>query len=58
MLGSRLELAFRLPGIGELELEAESAYQLVPDFGLVFHATAPTDRAAIARYVTQALSNL
>jgi hypothetical protein len=58
MLGSRLDLCFRLPGIGELSLEAESAYQLVPDFGLVFHATAPAHRAAIARYITQALTSL
>ena len=58
LLGSRLEVSFRLPKVGTLELEAESAYQLVPDFGLVFHATAPTDREAIVDYVTQALTSL
>ncbi len=58
MLGSRLEVSFRLPKVGDLELEAETGYQLVPDFGLVFHATAPADRAAILDYVTQALTSL
>jgi hypothetical protein len=58
MLGSRLQLSFRLPKVGTLELEAESAYQLVPDFGLVFHATAPADRAAILDYVNEALTSL
>jgi hypothetical protein len=58
MLGSQLEISFRLPRVGTLELEAESAYQLVPDFGLVFHATAPADRAGILEYVTEALRSL
>jgi hypothetical protein len=57
-LGARLELSFRLARVGELTLEAESAYQLVPDFGLIFHATAPADRQGIARYVAEALETL
>jgi len=55
MLGSQLELSFRLPRAGELRVEAESAYQLVPDFGLIFHAAPPAVRGAIADYVREAL---
>jgi len=54
-LGSRLGLSFELPLSGRLELDGEVAYQLVPDAGVIFHATAPSHRAAIARFVTQTL---
>ena len=37
------------------ELEAETAYQLLPDMGLIFHATRQSDREAIAAFVTNAL---
>ena len=58
LLGTRLELRFELPRSGELRLDAENAYQLLPDFGLIFHATAPADREAIASYVSNALAAL
>jgi hypothetical protein len=58
MLGTRLDLAFELPRRGRLRLSAENAYQLLPDFGLIFHATAPGDRAAIRAYVGEALASL
>jgi hypothetical protein len=55
-LGTRLGLSFELPRSGRLELDGEVAYQLVPDAGVIFHATAPSHRAAIARFVTQTLA--
>jgi hypothetical protein len=55
LLGSQLELSFELPRVGPVELWAESAYQLLPDFGLVFSALAPADRDAISAYVADAL---
>lgn len=55
-LGSHLDLAFDLPGAGTLEIEAETAYQLVPDLGLVFNATPPETRDAIAHWVTDTLT--
>jgi hypothetical protein len=58
MLGTRLEVCFELPRGGALRLDAENAYQLVPDFGLIFHATAPSHREAIRGYVTDALATL
>ena len=39
-----------------IEIEAESAYQLVPDLGLVFSAVAPRVREAIGAYVVDALT--
>ena len=47
MLGSRIALGFELPRSGKLELDAETAYQLVPDMGVVFNATSPSVREAI-----------
>ena len=38
------------------ELDGEVAYQLVPDAGVIFHATTPSHRVAIARFVTQTLA--
>ena len=58
LLGTRLELSFDLPRSGALRLEAENAYQLLPDFGLIFHATAPAHRDAIRSYVSDALASL
>ena len=40
---------------GRLELEAETAYQLLPDIGMIFHATRKSDREAIAAFVTGTL---
>ncbi len=54
-LGSRLEVRFQVPRRGVVSLESEVAYQLVPDTGVIFHATAPSDREAIGGYVTEAL---
>ena len=38
------------------ELQAEVAYQLVPESGLIFLATLPTDRSAISDFVVEAIS--
>jgi hypothetical protein len=54
-LGRRVELSFELPRSGRLELEAETAYQLLPDIGMIFHATRQSDREAIAAFVTGSL---
>jgi hypothetical protein len=55
LLGSRLGLRLHLPRSGALEFDAETAYQLVPDMGLIFHATSPAVRTAISDYVQTAL---
>ncbi len=54
-LGRRVELTFELPRTGRLQLEAETAYQLLPDMGLIFHATRQSDREAIVAFVTNTL---
>jgi hypothetical protein len=54
-LGSRVDVEFTLPGHGALRLDGETAYQLLPDLGLIFHATPARDREAIARFVAAAL---
>ena len=58
LLGSRFRLSFELPRSGPLEVEAETAYQLVPDLGLIFNATSPADRAAISAFVEEMLGAL
>jgi hypothetical protein len=58
LLGSHIGLAFELPRSGPLEVDAEIAYQLVPDLGAVFHATSPAVREAIGGYVSSALATL
>lgn len=55
LLGARLDLRLPLPGQRTLQLDAETAYQLVPDVGLVFHATSPSDRQAISAYIARSL---
>jgi hypothetical protein len=55
LLGSRFRLRFELPRSGPIEVEAETAYQLVPDLGVIFNATSPADRAAISAYVGEML---
>ena len=55
LLGTRLDLVFDLPRTGPLNLKAEVAYQLVPESGLIFLATAPGDRAAISSFVVNSL---
>lgn len=56
-LGGRVELSFELPRAGRLELEAETAYQLLPDLGMIFHATRASDREAIRSFVTATLAS-
>ena len=46
------------PRSGPLEVDAEIAYQLVPDVGVIFNGTPPSVRGAIAAYVTEALGHL
>jgi hypothetical protein len=58
LLGSRIALGFELPRSGPVEVDAEIAYQLVPDLGVVFNATSPGVREAIGGYVTSALASL
>ena len=54
-LGRRVELAFELQERGNLRLQAEVGYQLLPDFGLVFHGTTPRDRDLIRDFLTSLL---
>lgn len=56
MLGSELEVSFDLPRVGRIETAAESAYQLVPDLGLIFSATPAASRHAILDFVEQTLA--
>jgi hypothetical protein len=55
-LGTRLDLEFTLPVSGEIRVQAEMAYQLLPDAGLIFHGVPTRQRQAIERYVTLALT--
>lgn len=55
LLGSRFDLTFTLPREGPIELQVETAYQLLPDVGLVFHGAPTRHRDAIRRFVTAAL---
>jgi hypothetical protein len=57
-LGSELTLSFDLPRIGTIETRAESAYQLVPDLGLVFNGIPAASREAILSFVTRTLAAL
>lgn len=54
-LGTELELAIDLPKQGRVTLWADSAYQLVPDCGLVFSALVAADRTALADFVKDTL---
>jgi hypothetical protein len=56
LLGSCFEMIFVLPREGELHVEGEAAYQLVPDVGVIFHALPTSQRNAIGRYVVQTLA--
>jgi hypothetical protein len=56
LLGSRISLQFSLPKSGDIEIDAEAGYQLVPDIGLIFNATPPLVREAIASFVAGALA--
>ena len=54
-LGSTIHLSFELPSAGPIELRAETAYQLVPDLGLIFSGLSPDVRKAIGRFVNETL---
>jgi len=54
-LGSQIEISFDLPRTGTIETKAESAYQLVPDTGLIFHRTPAAFREAILSFVEESL---
>ncbi len=54
-LGSAIELSFELPGGDRIDTRAASTYQLLPDTGLVFEATPPAGRRAIAQFVERRL---
>ncbi len=58
LLGSPLDFSFSQPRAGAIELQAEVAYQLVPDVGLIFHAVPSDVRRRVAGFVTEALSGL
>jgi hypothetical protein len=55
-LGSQIEICFDLPRTGTIETKAESAYQLVPDTGLIFHRTPAAFREAILSFVEESLA--
>jgi len=57
-LGSEVDIIFELPRNGIVETRAETAYQLVPDLGLVFAATPAAQRHAIASFVEQTLADV
>jgi hypothetical protein len=54
-LGSKLKASMHLPHFGAVELEAEIAYQLVPDFGLIFNAIPARVRNLLRSYVVETL---
>jgi hypothetical protein len=55
-LGSHVDLAFDLPRVGEVETRAETAYQMPPDLGMIFHETPAAVRRAISEFVTTQLA--
>jgi hypothetical protein len=57
LLGSKLSLRFDLPRRGQIELQAEVAYQLPPDLGLVFSAAEAEVRGALVDFVREALTS-
>lgn len=54
-LGQKVHLSVDLPRAGEIALEAEAAYQLLPDVGFVFSAVPAVQRHVIERFVAQTL---
>jgi len=55
LLGQMVQLELALPRGESIAIEAEAAYQLLPDTGLVFHAVAPESREALGRFVSQTI---
>ena len=58
LLGGRVDLRFELPQQGEVAVEAETAYQLLPDVGMIFNGMPAPARQAIAAFVERTLVNL
>lgn len=54
-LGQRIRLDLMLPASGPVSLDAEAAYQLLPDVGLVFNGVSPAHRETLGRFVAQTL---
>ena len=57
LLGQMVQLELVLPQGDPISIEAEAAYQLLPDTGLVFHAVEPEKREALGRFVAQTILN-
>lgn len=58
-LETHVRLAFDLPlssPFAHLEIEADTAYQLLPDMGLVFSGIAPGERKALQSFVLSAVA--
>ena len=55
LLGQKFQLELVFPQSESIALEAEAAYQLLPDTGLVFSAVDPSHREALGRFVTQTI---
>lgn len=54
-LGQKIQIEFTLPETGSIRLQAEAAYQLLPDIGLVFNGVAPGHRETLERFVTNSI---
>jgi hypothetical protein len=55
-LGTHVDLAFDLPRVGAVETRAETAYQMPPDLGMIFHETPAAVRRSISGFVTSQLA--
>lgn len=55
-LGTHVELAFDLPRVGAVATRAETAYQMPPDLGMIFHETPAAVRRAISAFVASHLA--
>ena len=55
LLGQRIQLQLQLPQSEPIAVEAEAAYQLLPDTGFVFHAVDPAQRESLAHFVAQTI---
>jgi len=55
-LRTEVELEFALPRAGSLWTPAEVAYQIPPDFGLVFYSTPAAVRRSIAEFVLESMA--
>jgi hypothetical protein len=55
-LGTHVDLCFDLPRVGAVETRAETAYQMPPDLGMIFHETPAAVRRAISEFVTAQLA--